>query len=54
LVNLSSIAIYFISTAGVTIPPGVPPQPLISFGVLIKALEAIFIVASIHTMKKAD
>ena len=46
-VNLGSIVMYFISAAGVTIPAGVPSQPLIPFGVLIKTLEAIFIAASI-------
>ena len=51
LVNLGSIVIYLISTAGVTIPPGVPPQLLIPFGVLIKALEAMFVVASIYALK---
>jgi len=45
--NLGSILIYFISTMGVTIF-GVPPQPLIPFGVLIKALEAIFVVAAAY------
>ncbi|HUK27362.1 MAG TPA: hypothetical protein VLV31_02975 [Candidatus Acidoferrales bacterium] len=45
--NIASILIYFISTMGVTIY-GVPPQPLIPFGVLIKALEAIFVVAAAY------
>jgi hypothetical protein len=48
--NLVSILIYFISTSGVTIF-GVPPQPLIPFGVLIKALEAVFVLASIYLLK---
>jgi len=54
LVNLASIAIYFISTAGVTFPFGVPPQPLIPFGVLIKLLEAVFIVASIYVLRSSN
>ena len=48
--NLVSIFIYFISTSGATIF-GVPPQPLIPFGVLIKALEAIFVLTSIYVLK---
>ena len=48
--NLVSILIYFISASGVTIF-GVPPQPLIAFGVLIKALEAVFVVASLYVLK---
>jgi len=48
--NLVSILIYFVSTAGVTLF-GVPPQPLIAFGVLIKALEAVFVLASICVLK---
>ena len=48
--NLVSILIYFISTSGVTLF-GVPPQPLIPFGVLIKALEAIFILASLFLLR---
>ena len=48
--NLVSILIYFISTSGVTIF-GVSPQPLIPFGVLIKGLEAVFILASIYVLK---
>jgi len=47
--NLVSVLIYFVSTRGVTIF-GVPPQPLIPFGVLIKALEAIFILASVFLL----
>jgi len=50
--NLVSILIYFISASGVTIF-GVPPQPLIPFGVLIKALEAVFILASVYALKAA-
>ena len=48
--NLLSIFIYFISASGVTIF-GVPPQPLISFGVPIKALEALFVLASLYVLK---
>jgi hypothetical protein len=47
--NLGSILIYFISTSGVIIF-GVPPQPLIPFGVLIKALEAVFVAASAYLL----
>jgi hypothetical protein len=50
--NLVSILIYFISASGVTIF-GVPPQPLIPFGVLIKALEAVFVLASVYVLKAA-
>lgn|GEM_PF-2529524 len=50
--NLVSILIYFISASGVTIF-GVPPQPLIPFGVLIKALEAVFVLASVYALKAA-
>ena len=48
--NLISILIYFVSTSGVTIF-GVPPQPLIPFGVFIKALEAIFVLASLLLLR---
>jgi len=48
--NLFSILIYFISTGGVTIF-GVPPQPLIPFGVLIKALEAVYVIATLYVLK---
>ena len=48
--NLVSISIYFISTSGVTIF-GVPPQPLIPFGVLIKALEVVFVLASFYVLR---
>jgi hypothetical protein len=48
--NLVSILIYLISTSGVTIFD-VPPQPLIPFGVLIKALETVFILASLYVLK---
>jgi hypothetical protein len=50
--NLISILIYFISASGVTIF-GVPPQPLIPFGVLIKALEAVFVLASVYVLEAA-
>jgi hypothetical protein len=43
--NLFSIFIYFISASGVTIF-GVSPQPFSAFPVLVKVLEAIFILAS--------
>ena len=48
--NLVSIFIYFTSASGVTIF-GVPPQPLIPFGVLVKALETLFVVASLYVLK---
>jgi hypothetical protein len=48
--NVVSILIYFISTSGVTIF-GVPPQPLIPFGLLIKALETVFVLASLYVLK---
>ena len=48
--NLISILIYFVSTAGVTLL-GVPPQPLIPFALLIKALEALFVLASLYVLK---
>ena len=48
--NLVSILIYFISASGVTVF-GVPPQPLIPFGVLIKALETVSIFASLYLLK---
>jgi len=48
--NLVSILIYFVSTSGVTIF-GVPPQPLILFGVLVKALETVFVVASLYVIR---
>jgi len=50
--NLVSILIYFISASGVTIF-GVLPQPLIPFGVLMKALEAVFVLASVYALKAA-
>ena len=48
--NLVSILIYFISVSGVMIF-GVPPQPLLPFGVLIKALEAVYVLASLYVLK---
>jgi hypothetical protein len=48
--NLVSFLIYFISISGVTIF-GVPPQPFVPFAVLIKALEAVCILASVYLMK---
>jgi hypothetical protein len=48
--NLISILIYFISETGVTIF-GVPPQPYVPFAVLIKGLEAVFIIASVYLLK---
>ncbi len=51
LSNLVSIFIYFVSTSGVKIF-GVPPQPLIAFGVLIKALEEVFVLASVYVLKE--
>ena len=49
--NLFSILIYFVSTAGVTLPFDVPPQPLIAWPVFIKALEAVFVLASVYMLK---
>jgi hypothetical protein len=49
LSNPGSILIYFISTSGVIIF-GIPPQPLVPFGVLIKALEAVFVAASAYLL----
>ena len=48
--NLLSILIYFVSISGITIL-GVPPQPLNPFAVLIKALEAVFVLASVYTLR---
>jgi len=48
--NLISILVYFVSVDGVTLF-GVPPQPLIAFGVLIKALETVFVLASIYVVR---
>jgi hypothetical protein len=48
--NLVSILIYFVSTSGATIF-GVSSQPLIPFAILIKALEAVFVLASVYTVR---
>jgi len=48
--NLLSVLIYFVSMSGVTIF-GVPPQQFSLFAVLIKALESVFILASINVLK---
>jgi hypothetical protein len=48
--NLVSVLIYFVSVSGITIF-GVPPQPLIPFAVLIKAVEAVFVLASVYTLR---
>ena len=50
--NLVSIVIYFVSFSGVTLF-GVPPQNGGIFALLIKALEAIFVLASIYVLGKA-
>jgi len=49
-VFLFSIIIYFVSTQ-MWLPFGVPPQPLVPFAFLIKALEAIFVLASVHVLR---
>jgi len=48
--NLVSIIIYFVSLSGVTIF-GVPPQNGGAFALLIKGLEAVFVVTSFYLMK---
>jgi len=48
--NLLSIVIYFVSTSGVTIF-GVPPQNGGAFALLIKALELVFVLASMYVCK---
>jgi hypothetical protein len=48
--NLVSILIYFVSLGGVTIF-GVPPQNGGAFALLIKALEAVFVLASINVLR---
>jgi hypothetical protein len=48
-----SIIIYFLSTQ-MWLPFGVPPQPLVPFAFLIKALEAIFILASLYILSRAN
>jgi len=50
--NLGSILVYSVSVSGVTIF-SVLPQPLLPFAVLIKALEAVFILASVYVLKDA-
>jgi hypothetical protein len=52
--NLVSILIYFVSIGGVTLPFGVPPQPFSAFAILIKALEAVFVLASVYVLLKAE
>jgi hypothetical protein len=49
--NLISALIYLVSASGVTIF-GVPPQPLIAWGVFIKVLELVFIFASVTVLKR--
>jgi len=48
--NLVSIVIYFVSLGGVTIF-GVPPQNGGVFALLIKGLELIFVLASVHVLR---
>jgi hypothetical protein len=45
-----SIIIYFVSTQ-TWLPFGVPPQPLAPFAFVIKALEAVFVLASLYLLK---
>jgi len=47
--NLVSIIIYFVSLSGVTIF-GVPPQNGGAFAILVKALEAIFVLTAIRVL----
>lgn len=49
--NLVSIIIYFVSLSGMTIF-GVPPQNGGAFALLIKALETVFVLASIDVLKR--
>ena len=49
--NVVSIVIYFVSLSGVAIF-GVPPQNGGVFALIIKALEAVFLVASIYTLRR--
>ena len=49
--NLLSIVIYFVSLSGVTIF-GVPPQNGGVFALIIKALETVFLLASIYTLRR--
>ena len=45
-----SILIYFVSTQ-MWLPFGVPSQPLVPFAFLVKALEAIFVLASVYVLR---
>ena len=45
----STILNYFLSTQ--MLPFGVPRQPLVPFAFAIKALEAIFVLASVHVLR---
>lgn len=45
-----SIILYFVSTQ-MWLPFGVAPQPLVQFAFLIKALEAIFVLASLYMLR---
>ena len=49
--NLVSIVIYFVSLSGVTIF-AVPPQNGGIFALIIKALEAVFVLASIYALRR--
>ena len=49
--NLVSIVIYFVSLSGVTIF-GVPPQNGGVFALIIKALEAVFLLASVYVLRR--
>ena len=49
--NLVSIIIYFVSLSGVTIL-GVPPQNGGAFALVIKALETVFVLASIFIIER--
>jgi len=51
--NLVSIVIYFVSLSGVTIL-GVPPQNGGIFALIIKALEAVFVLASIDALGRVS
>ena len=51
--NLVSIVIYFVSLSGVTIF-AVPPQNGGVFALIIKALEAVFVLASIYALRRVD
>lgn len=47
-----SIIIYFVSTQ-IWLPFGVPPQPLVPFAFVVKALEAIFVLASLYLLRNS-